>query len=479
VGSPFVQWAPELYIVLTLLFVFILELFNRGADYKVLNATVLLGVSSALISSFFPLLRTSEISSINLILFRDDYSQIWRVSTLVLCFLQFCLVFLEKNKRMFQEITLILGLTLVLLVFSSTQQVTLSILLFFLFGTILHRVLFLTEKSERGLDASLRFFFSYALWSLCLFGVMVVFSFYMKLPSLRVEDFSGSVLSKRALLFFLTVPVLGMLSVVPFLSWSSYVTERISSLWTPFLWMAVRILGFSWTTRILSYYRNNRSSDWIDSLAVWSTFLNGVVILNSVLTAIKVFQARSLKTLLSGIALSQISYYLLGWVLLSDQSLGLVTTDIVLEVFTVYGLYVSVLSLEKSVKIDDFKGLQGVLYVNPLSTFFFAVFLMSWMGLPLLGSINGKFFLIMEALKDGHQILGMVLSLGLFVNWYSVFKLLILMMNPNGERLAESHLDPTWSRIFQGALLLPVFIGIFLYERLFQISMQSVQLIFR
>lgn len=237
-------------------------------------------------------------------------------------------------------------------------------------------------------------------------------------------------------------------SAAPFHFWTPDVYDGAPTVFTSFMATIVKIAGFMAFIRLFQISFGHMQEQWqtlIVVIAAATLFIGN-------LTA--VFQ-QSVKRMLAYSSIAQAGFMMLALFALNDTAK---------EGLLLYGAAYSLASIGLFailVKMNDYtiEGFNGLSRQQPLLAFTATVFLLSLTGIPLTAGFTSKLFMLMAAIKNGHQIwLAVFAVLCAAISAYYYFKVIQAMYfkEPSGETDHRMDLTPSfkWLLVFTAALII-------------------------
>ena len=194
-------------------------------------------------------------------------------------------------------------------------------------------------------------------------------------------------------LLFIMVALSFKVSAAPFHFWTPDVYDGAPTVFTSFMSTIVKVAGFFAFIRLFEHAFGSMQDQWqkLITLITIATLLIGNI------TA--VFQ-QSVKRMLAYSSIAQAGFMLLAVFALNDKAkegILLYTAAYSLATIGIFG----VLTKMEDYTIDGFNGLAKS---QPLMALTATIFLLSLTGIPLTAGFQSKFFMLMAAVQNGHQI---------------------------------------------------------------------------
>ena len=218
-------------------------------------------------------------------------------------------------------------------------------------------------------------------------------------------------------LVFLMIALSFKVSAAPFHFWTPDVYDGAPAVFTSFMATIVKIASFVAFIRLFEYSFGKMQDQWQVLIAI----ITAATLFIGNLTA--VFQ-QSVKRMLAYSSIAQAGFMLLALFALNDLAKeGLVLYSAAYSLATI-GLFAILIRMQ-DYTIEGFNGLgkqQPVLAVTA------TVFLLSLTGIPLTVGFQGKFYMLMAALRNGQQLWLVVFAvLCAAVSAYYYFKIIQAM----------------------------------------------------
>jgi NADH-quinone oxidoreductase subunit N len=276
-----------------------------------------------------------------------------------------------------------------------------TLLLLFLGIEILYIPLYILtgsdKKNLKGNEASLKYFLMGAFSTgLLLMGIALIYggnslgSFYI--DAINLGTGSMPVLIGAGLVFML-VAMSFKVSAAPFHFWAPDVYEGAPSVVTSFMMTIVKIAAFLAFFRLFEASFGMMHHQWQMLIVV----ITAATLLIGNVTA--VFQ-QSVKRMLAYSSISHAGFMMFALFALNDTAKeGILLYAAAYSVATI-GIFAIL------IKLTDYsiQGFNGLGKKQPLLALTATIFLLSLTGIPLTGGFTAKFYILMAAVKDGHQI---------------------------------------------------------------------------
>lgn len=258
----------------------------------------------------------------------------------------------------------------------------------------------LTGSDKRNLksnEASLKYFLMGAFSTgIMLMGITLIYggntlgSFYIDSIELGAGKLPVMI---GAGLVLLMVAMSFKVSAAPFHFWTPDVYDGAPTVFTSFMATIVKIAGFIAFIRLFRYSFGNMQQQWQMLIVI----ITAATLLIGNLTA--VFQ-QSVKRMLAYSSIAQAGFMMFALFALNDTAReGLLLYAAAYSVASI-GLFAVL------IKMNDYtiEGFNGLGKLQPVLAFTATIFLLSLTGIPLTAGFTAKFYMLLAALRNGHQL---------------------------------------------------------------------------
>ena len=254
-------------------------------------------------------------------------------------------------------------------------------------------------------------------------------------------------------LVMLIVSMSFKVSAAPFHFWTPDVYDGAPTVFTSFMATIVKVAGFIAFIRLFQSSFGTMQSQWQTLIVI----ITAATLLIGNLTA--VFQ-QSVKRMLAYSSIAQAGFMLLALFALNDTAKeGLILYSAAYSLASI-GLFAIL------VRMNDYtiEGFNGLAKTQPVLAFTATIFLLSLTGIPLTAGFTAKFYMLLAAVKNGHQFWLVILAvLCAAISAYYYFKVIQAMYFKEPAEDAGHQMDvPSsfrWLLIFTAAII--IIIGIF------------------
>ena len=249
-------------------------------------------------------------------------------------------------------------------------------------------------------------------------------------------------------LVLLVVSMSFKVSAAPFHFWAPDVYDGAPTVFTSFMATIVKVAGFIAFIRLFQSSFGTMQSQWQTLIVI----ITAATLLIGNLTA--VFQ-QSVKRMLAYSSIAQAGFMLLALFALNDTAKeGLILYSAAYSLATI-GLF-AILVRMKDYTIEGFNGLGKTQPVLALTA---TIFLLSLTGIPLTAGFTAKFYMLLVAVKNGHQFWLVILAvLCAAISAYYYFKVIQAMYfkEPAEDTHHQMDVPPSfkWLLIFTAAIII-------------------------
>jgi NADH-quinone oxidoreductase subunit N len=249
-------------------------------------------------------------------------------------------------------------------------------------------------------------------------------------------------------LVLLVVSMSFKVSAAPFHFWAPDVYDGAPTVFTSFMATIVKVAGFIAFIRLFQSSFGTMQSQWQMLIVI----ITAATLLIGNLTA--VFQ-QSVKRMLAYSSIAQAGFMLLALFALNDTAKeGLILYSAAYSLATI-GLF-AILVRMKDYTIEGFNGLGKTQPVLALTA---TIFLLSLTGIPLTAGFTAKFYMLLAAVKNGHQFWLVILAvLCAAISAYYYFKVIQAMYFKEPAEDTGYQMDAPssfkWLLIFTAAIII-------------------------
>ena len=295
-----------------------------------------------------------------------------------------------------------------------------------------------SDKSNlRSNEASLKYFLMGAFSTgIMLMGIAFLYG-GNKLGSFNIDALqlgSGDMPVMIAVgLVLMVVAMSFKVSAAPFHFWTPDVYDGAPTVFTSFMATIVKIAGFIAFIRLFKISFGTIQSQW----QILIVIITAATLLIGNLTA--VFQ-QSVKRMLAYSSIAQAGFMMLALFSLNDRANEALLLYAVAYSLASIGIFAIV------IKMNDYtiEGFNGLSKQQPLLALMATIFLLSLTGIPLTAGFTAKFYMLMAAVKNGHQIWLVILAvLCAAISAYYYFRVIQAMYFKEAGAQSNHQLDVT------------------------------------
>ncbi|MEP6952289.1 MAG: NADH-quinone oxidoreductase subunit N [Ginsengibacter sp.] len=259
------------------------------------------------------------------------------------------------------------------------------------------------KRNLKGNEASLKYFLMGAFSTgLMLMGIALIYggnslgSFYINTINLGNGNLPPMI---AAGLVLLVVSMSFKVSAAPFHFWTPDVYDGAPAVFTSFMATIVKIAGFIAFIRLFQSSFGIMQQQWQMLIVI----ITAATLLIGNLTA--VFQ-QSVKRMLAYSSIAQA-----GFMMFALFSLGDAAKEALLLYSAAYSL-ATIGLFAVLIKMNDYsiEGFNGLGKQQPVMAFAATIFLLSLTGIPLTAGFTAKFYMLLAAVKNGHQLWLVILA---------------------------------------------------------------------
>ena len=259
------------------------------------------------------------------------------------------------------------------------------------------------KRNLKGNEASLKYFLMGAFSTgIMLMGIALIYggnslgSFYINTINLGTGNLPVMI---AAGLVLLVVAMSFKVSAAPFHFWTPDVYDGAPTVFTSFMATIVKIAGFIAFIRLFQSSFGIMQQQWQMLIVI----ITAATLLIGNLTA--VFQ-QSVKRMLAYSSIAQAGFMMFALFALNDTAKeGLLLYAAAYSLASI-GLFAVL------IKMNDYtiEGFNGLGKQQPVMAFAATIFLLSLTGIPLTAGFTAKFYMLLAAVKNGHQLWLVILA---------------------------------------------------------------------
>jgi len=276
-----------------------------------------------------------------------------------------------------------------------------TLLLLFLGIEILSIPLYILTGANKGnlksIEASLKYFLMGSFSTgILLMGIALVYggnslgSFYINAINLGTGELPVLI---AAGLVLILVAMSFKVSAAPFHFWAPDVYDGAPAVFSSFMMTIVKVAAFAGFVRLFQ-------SSFGTMQYQWQTLITIIIVVTLLVGNITAVFQQSVKRMLAYSSIAHAGFLMFALFALNDTAQ---------EAFLLYAAAYSVATIGLFailIRMADYsiEGFNGLGKKQPLLAFAATIFLLSLTGIPLTGGFTGKFYILLAAVKDGHQL---------------------------------------------------------------------------
>ena len=319
----------------------------------------------------------------------------------------------------------------------------------------------LTGSDKRNLksnEAALKYFLMGAFSTgILLMGIAFLYGGNTGTPSFYISNINigeGKMPVMMAIgLVLVLIAMSFKVSAAPFHFWAPDVYDGAPTVFTSFMATIVKAAGFIAFIRLFEHAFGTAKEQWQILIAV----VAAATLLIGNLTA--VFQ-QSVKRMLAYSSIAQAGFMLLAIFALNEFAKeGIILYTAAYSLATI-GLFAVL------IKINDYTidGFNGLAKQQPVLAFTATIFLLSLTGIPLTAGFQAKLYMLIAAVKDGHQnwlVIFAVLCAAISAYYYFKIIQAIYFKESNATVSQEWDVTPAFKTLLITTAILIIMLGIF------------------
>ena len=395
--------APELILVLTALFLLLLDLMVRRKDVVVFAGIIGL-VASVYVNYRLTVMGMSGNTIQGMFIF-DGYSNFFKIIFYINLFFTILISFKymtiegasygEYYALLFFATTgmmLMAGATDLIILYLGLELMALST--YILAGML--------RKQLRSTEAALKYFFLGAFSSaFLLYGISLVYGLTGSTnlidiaSALHSLNIINSPITMIALIFF--VIAFGFkIALAPFHMWAPDVYEGAPTSVTAFMSIGPKVAGFAVIGRVFF--------DAFGGLQVqWSSILIPLSVLTIIIGSVTALSQTNIKRMLAYSSIAHAGYAIIGIIIGTPEGLASTMNYLMIYTFMNMGAFAVVISLNrKGFSGENLEDYAGLARNHPVASALMLIFMFSLAGIPPTAGFIGKFYVFMEAVYAGY-----------------------------------------------------------------------------
>jgi len=418
-------FAPELIVLITILFTLIIELLVKRDDRKYLWTIPLIGLLGAFTVLLYGYEIKTKIFSFNLYI--DTFSSFFRLIACLSGILAVLLSHLssEIDDRDGEPYIAILTVVLGMLIIPSAGNLLIIYLAFEMMSLPSYLLTSMHIRSYPSKEAGIKYLLFGAVSSgIMLYGFSILYGITGQIDINAIKVALHYLETKRAfgILSFLLISA-GMffkIAAFPFYFWSPDAYQGAPTPVAGFLSIGPKAAGFSFMIRfILSAISEETGELWRDEL--WGQIPQYIAFISAVTMTIGNLAAlnqRSVKRMLAYSSIAHAGYMLIGLSAMNKIGIHAIFFYILVYLFMNLGAFASISYLTSRGMKDDLDSYKGIGWASPVFGVTTTIFLFSLVGIPPLGGFVGKVLIFSSAIKEKMWVLVIIGVLNSVVSLY-------------------------------------------------------------
>ena len=423
---------PELFILLSILFLLVLGVFKKKSSNLIYNLSIIsLIITLALIFSY-PL--ESNASLFNETYKIDFLSSFMKVLTMISGI--FVLIISPKYLKLFKIFQmeypiLILCSILGMLVMISSNDLIVFFIALELQSLALYVLASFNREQTKSSEAGLKYFILSALSSgLLLYGCSLIYGFSGSTNFIIISEAMNS--NQYGLTFgiiFILVGLAFKISVVPFHMWAPDVYEGSPTPVTLFFAVVPKIAALTVFIRFLYL-------PFINVIDQWQIIIIFLSIASMVFGAVAAIGQKNLKRLVAYSSIGHMGYALAG--LAVGTNSGIQSSIVYISIYIVMnlGLFSCLLMMKRNDQYqENIEDLSGLSKNHPLLSLSLMIILFSLAGIPPMAGFFAKFYIFTAVIEQSMYFLAIVGLLSAVISAFYYLRIIkIIYFDPEKEK---------------------------------------------
>ena len=225
----------------------------------------------------------------------------------------------------------------------------------------------------------------------------------------------------------LSVGLLFKVGAVPFHAWTPDVYQGAPTAVTAFMAAATKVAAFGAALRI--FYTALAGAEWS-----WQPLLTGVAVITMIVGSVIAIAQRDVKRMLAYSSIAHAGFLLTGILALNKSGLEASLFYLAIYGLTTLGAFALVsLVRDSSGEVTDLNRWVGLAKRSPLIASFFALYLLSFAGIPLTSGFIGKFTIFSAAYESGNTGVVVVGVLSSAIAAFFYIRVIVMMFFTDPE----------------------------------------------
>lgn len=410
---------PEIMVILTLAFVVFGEIFYSGEDRRLIGPTALMGLAGAFLQTILTYqYGAAQIFSHTFSV--DGLSLFFKLLFIGLAALS--MVTASPGRELVSErrtefIALVLASTLAMCLAASATDLLLAFLALQCVNILAYFIAGHGKNSIFSIEAAVKYMiFSSVSGAFLLYGIALLFSATQTLNIYEMHRYllANPLTRESNLIVFMMIflSLCFQFAAFPMHFWAPDVIDGAPTPVASFLSVGTRATGLAVALRVLigvfaqsdlvpGQWQVLGSIDWTRIVAV-------VAALTMIIGALLAYRQQAAKRMVGCLIMSESGFLLLGLLVLDQVGVAALLYSLVIELFSIVGIFYILSYFFDEVGSDRFSDLNGMMGRAVPECMGLVFFLISLVGIPPAPGFIGKFALIGSAIRHHWLLLGVI-----------------------------------------------------------------------
>jgi NADH-quinone oxidoreductase subunit N len=494
--------APEIMMVVTLLFVLVADiaLRGRGEERRLgpLDVVPLLTLLGLLVTGYFifhyELFRAPATGLFSGMLALDPFGVLLRLIFVATAIL---VVLLSVPSRELQSIhqgeffALLIAVTVSMMWMANSVNLLMIFLSLEMVSVTSYIMVGYLRGDRLSNESSLKYIlFGAVSTGSMLYGMSLLYGLTgsLELGAIRNALVGGAVSAEAspALLLIIVLILAGIgfkTAAVPFHFWCPDVYTGAPTPVTAFLSVGPKVAGFAVLIRF--FFGGMAEAGTGDSYRMvgpvdWQSMLIAVSVATMTLGNVAALLQTNLKRLLAYSSIAHAGYILMGAVVMSGEGIQAMLAYMIIYLFMNLGAFLVVMMIYDTVGSFEVQSYGGLWRRAPLLTVAMGIFLLSLMGIPPFAGFLAKFYVFAAVVRAGlgwFAVVGVLNSAVAVFYYVKILKTMVIEGESEGET-APLRFHPIYNGLLV-VLLVPNVIGLFFWGYLDRITDYSLKMLDR
>lgn len=480
---------PEILVILTLAFVVFGEIFYSGEERRLIGPTALMGLAGAFLQTILTYqYGATQIFSHTFAI--DGLSLFFKLLFIALGALSIIVASHGREvvkERRTEYIALILASILAMCLSASATDLLLVFLSIQCVNVLAYFIAAHGKNSILSIESAVKYMiFSAVSAAFLLYGVAFLFSVTHTLNIYEMHAYLiGNPLShQKSLIIFMMIflSLCFQFAAFPMHFWAPDVFEGSPTPAASFISIGTRVAGLSVALRILIgifAQQGLTPGQWqVLGALDWTRIVAVVAALTMVIGALLAYRQQAAKRMVGCLIIAESGFLLLGLVVLDQVGVAALLYSLVIELFSIVGIFYVLSYFFDEVGSDRFSDLNGMMGRAVPECIGLVFFLISLVGIPPAPGFIGKFALIGVAIRHHWLVLGMIAIVSIAISTIAVARFAYGLSGDLRSTLNRPMAPSPLRRIFLGALVLPIVIAGIWAQGLLEWAGKSLNFIF-